>query len=129
MPVSLDFTSSGAVPDSWTDVQWHTETGMITWSNGTTSYLPGLTLPEMLSYQATGVNADFFDAPGLAQYKPGTFGRVYVVSANLTWSFSLTAYAASGTQVANCGTVDWSATLNWTTVNGKPIANGGVVLP
>jgi hypothetical protein len=53
------------------------------------------------------------------------WGWVYrIVSASITWNFTLRVSVSSGGQTADCPPISWSVTETWQTVNGQLFATG-----
>jgi RHS repeat-associated protein len=125
MPGNFNFTASGGTDGYiWSDVQTVTRSGTITYSNGVTLTIPSNPTTESLdnvSKTPTGAGASFFDSPGLATKTPSGLG---IVSATVTWIFSLQVSVSSGGQTVKCDPVSWTASLTWKTVKGKPDASG-----
>jgi RHS repeat-associated protein len=132
MPVYFNFTATGGDGSyEWSNTQTVTVTATVTYSSGRTIDLSDWRAPtESLSNTAsplTGSRASYFDAPGLAQVAPNSrLGRV--VSAHITWSFTLRVSVKSGGQKVDCPAVSWSATETWTTDDGKTNVTGSVTV-
>ena len=123
----------------WSNDQYVTVSGSITYSNGYTVNLNSLRITDtsflehltnVWPFNANG--AAYNDSPGLAMSLRDGSGRptgVTIVSADVTWSMTVyESVSSSDFQTAECPRLEWSVTIHWRTVDGRLEVSGGGTL-
>ncbi len=131
VPIFLDFFATGGATNtySFSEVQTVSNTGTVTYNTGQTVNMSSLPQnrtdqPLVNMVGAGNANASFFDSPGI----PMTSSLGTIVSATITWNFTLRATVRNGSETANCPEVHWSVTETWFTVEGNLIASGNATV-
>jgi RHS repeat-associated protein len=119
VPVTLSFSATGGNGAyQWTVGQAGVKGGYITDSNGTYYEPQGprqdIVMPGQVVKSGSGVS--FTDTPGIGNSRGST-----VISADVTWWWTVSVSVSSGGQTVECPEVAWTANVNWKTVSGQSV--------
>jgi RHS repeat-associated protein len=121
VPVSLTFAASGGSGSYvWAPLQIVSHAGQINYVGGSSYQYPaGSSIDPIMLIQedVTATGFTLTDAPGLPNVPP-------ISSANVTWKFTTSVSVYDGNDLVNCGTINWTETITWTTNGGQPAVTG-----